>query len=158
MAYWEGSVVHGFLKSPFIVIYSFIATPILSLFAFPSSNQYFIACFFMMKAMEDQVVQEEPGYQDDEVNLWFIEKICAANIVWRYFHSVMKSTERQKVPQKPSGSSMHLKFCSSLIPRKSHSPSPCRALLFKYSSLAFQKLFTVFNGIIIISLYFTLIY
>lgn len=24
--------------------------------------------------MEDQVVQEEPGYQDDEVNLWFIEK------------------------------------------------------------------------------------
>lgn len=27
-----------------------------------------------MKAMEDQVVQEEPGYQDDEVNLWFIEK------------------------------------------------------------------------------------
>lgn len=27
-----------------------------------------------MKAMEDQVVQEEPGYQDDEVNLWLIEK------------------------------------------------------------------------------------
>lgn len=26
-----------------------------------------------MKAMEDQVVQEEPGYQDDEVNLWLIE-------------------------------------------------------------------------------------
>lgn len=27
-----------------------------------------------MKAMEDQVVQEEPGYQDDEVNLQLIEK------------------------------------------------------------------------------------
>lgn len=26
-----------------------------------------------MKATEDQVVQEEPGYQDDEVNLWLIE-------------------------------------------------------------------------------------
>lgn len=26
-----------------------------------------------MKAMEDQVVQEEPGYQDDEVNLLLIE-------------------------------------------------------------------------------------
>ena len=55
-------------------MYSFIATPILSLFAFPSSDQYFIACSFTMKAMEDQVVQEEPGYQDDEVNLWLIEK------------------------------------------------------------------------------------
>eukprot|EP00075_Anas_platyrhynchos_P017184 XP_027306437.1 meiotic recombination protein DMC1/LIM15 homolog isoform X2 [Anas platyrhynchos] len=31
-----------------------------------SSDQYFIACSFMMKAMEDQVVQEESGYQDDE--------------------------------------------------------------------------------------------
>ncbi|OPJ68922.1 meiotic recombination DMC1/LIM15-like protein [Patagioenas fasciata monilis] len=31
-----------------------------------SSDQYFIACSFMMKAMDDQVVQEEPGYQDDE--------------------------------------------------------------------------------------------
>ncbi|XP_040985576.1 meiotic recombination protein DMC1/LIM15 homolog [Aquila chrysaetos chrysaetos] len=31
-----------------------------------SSDQYFTACSFMMKAMEDQVVQEEPGYQDDE--------------------------------------------------------------------------------------------
>ncbi|XP_032545068.1 meiotic recombination protein DMC1/LIM15 homolog isoform X1 [Chiroxiphia lanceolata] len=31
-----------------------------------SSDQYFIACSFTMKAMEDQVVQEEPGYQDDE--------------------------------------------------------------------------------------------
>ncbi|XP_074727259.1 meiotic recombination protein DMC1/LIM15 homolog isoform X4 [Strix uralensis] len=30
------------------------------------SDQYFIACSFTMKAMEDQVVQEEPGYQDDE--------------------------------------------------------------------------------------------
>ncbi|KAL9854421.1 meiotic recombination protein DMC1/LIM15 homolog [Geothlypis trichas] len=29
-------------------------------------DQYFIACSFTMKAMEDQVVQEEPGYQDDE--------------------------------------------------------------------------------------------
>lgn len=28
----------------------------------------------MMKALEDQVVQEEPGYQDDEVNLWLIDK------------------------------------------------------------------------------------
>lgn len=27
-----------------------------------------------MKAMEDQVVQEESGYHDDEVNLWFFEK------------------------------------------------------------------------------------
>lgn len=27
-----------------------------------------------MKAMEDQVVQEESGYQDDEVNLWVFEK------------------------------------------------------------------------------------
>lgn len=26
-----------------------------------------------MKATEDQVVQEEAGYQDDEVNLWLIE-------------------------------------------------------------------------------------
>lgn len=46
----------------------------LSLFVFLSSDQYFIACSFTMKAMEDQVVQEESGYQDDEVNLWFIEK------------------------------------------------------------------------------------
>ncbi|XP_032914952.1 meiotic recombination protein DMC1/LIM15 homolog isoform X1 [Catharus ustulatus] len=38
----------------------------MTLFAFPTSDQYFIACSFMMKAMEDQVVQEEPGYQDDE--------------------------------------------------------------------------------------------
>ncbi|XP_015483151.1 meiotic recombination protein DMC1/LIM15 homolog isoform X2 [Parus major] len=30
------------------------------------SDRYFIECSFMMKAMEDQVVQEEPGYQDDE--------------------------------------------------------------------------------------------
>ncbi|XP_031961976.1 meiotic recombination protein DMC1/LIM15 homolog isoform X1 [Corvus moneduloides] len=30
------------------------------------SDQYFTACSFVMKAMEDQVVQEEPGYQDDE--------------------------------------------------------------------------------------------
>ncbi|XP_068047379.1 meiotic recombination protein DMC1/LIM15 homolog isoform X2 [Anomalospiza imberbis] len=29
-------------------------------------DQYFIACSFTMKAMEDQVVQEEPGYQEDE--------------------------------------------------------------------------------------------
>ncbi|XP_063251975.1 meiotic recombination protein DMC1/LIM15 homolog isoform X5 [Prinia subflava] len=33
---------------------------------FRPGDQYFIACSFMMKAMEDQVVQEEPGYQDDE--------------------------------------------------------------------------------------------
>uniref|UniRef100_A0A8C0EYQ0 DNA meiotic recombinase 1 n=1 Tax=Bubo bubo TaxID=30461 RepID=A0A8C0EYQ0_BUBBB len=33
-----------------------------------------------MKAMEDQVVQEEPGYQDDEVNLWLIEKYNVADI------------------------------------------------------------------------------
>lgn len=46
----------------------------LSVFAFPSSDQYFIACSCIMKAMEDQVVQEEPGYQDDEVNLQLIEK------------------------------------------------------------------------------------
>lgn len=46
----------------------------LSLFAFPSSDLYFIACSFTMKAMDDQVVQEEPGYQDDEVNLWFFVK------------------------------------------------------------------------------------
>lgn len=38
--------------------------------------------------------------------------------------------------------------------KKIHSLSPCAALLFKYSSLTFQKLCTVFNGIIIISLYF----
>ncbi|XP_052524963.1 meiotic recombination protein DMC1/LIM15 homolog isoform X2 [Tympanuchus pallidicinctus] len=30
------------------------------------TNRYFIACSFTMKAMEDQVVQEESGYQDDE--------------------------------------------------------------------------------------------
>ena len=47
---------------------------ILSLFAFLSTDQYFIACSFTMKAMEDQVVQEESGYHDDEVNLWFFEK------------------------------------------------------------------------------------
>uniref|UniRef100_A0A663MJ12 Meiotic recombination protein DMC1/LIM15 homolog n=1 Tax=Athene cunicularia TaxID=194338 RepID=A0A663MJ12_ATHCN len=33
-----------------------------------------------MKAMEDQVVQEEQGYQDDEVNLWLIEKYNVADI------------------------------------------------------------------------------
>ncbi|XP_014818993.1 PREDICTED: meiotic recombination protein DMC1/LIM15 homolog isoform X4 [Calidris pugnax] len=54
------------LKSPFTIIYSFIDTRITSLFAFPSSDQYFIACSFMMKATEDQVVQEELGYHDDE--------------------------------------------------------------------------------------------
>lgn len=74
MAHWEGSVVQGLFKSLFTVSDSFIATQILSLFAFPSSDQYFIAYSFTMKAMEDQVVQEEPGYQDDEVNLWLIEK------------------------------------------------------------------------------------
>lgn len=34
-----------------------------------------------MKAMEDQVVQEEPGYQDDEVNLWLIEKKCEGILI-----------------------------------------------------------------------------
>ena len=99
MADWEGSVVQGLLKSPFTVIYSFIANQILSLFAFPSSDQYFIACSFTMKAMEDQVVQEEPGYQDDEVYLWLIEKYVQQVL----FDSVTKSMERQEVPKDHQG-------------------------------------------------------
>lgn len=64
----------GHFKSSFTVTCTFITVPILSLFAFLSTDRYFIACSFTMKAMEDQVVQEESGYQDDEVNLWFFEK------------------------------------------------------------------------------------
>lgn len=56
----------------------------MTLFAFPTSDQYFIACSFMMKAMEDQVVQEEPGFQDDEVNLWLIE-----NCVQQMFEGIL---------------------------------------------------------------------
>lgn len=86
MSYWWVSVVRGLLKSPFTDIYSFIASPRLSLFAFPSSDQYFIARSFTMKAMEDQVVQEEPGYQDDEVNLWLK---MVENYVQQMFEAIL---------------------------------------------------------------------
>lgn len=85
MAYSKGSVVQEFSRSPLIVIYLFIATSILFLFVFPSSDQYIIACPFMMKAMEDQVVQEELGYQDDEVNLWFTEKYMCGKCYLKVF-------------------------------------------------------------------------
>jgi len=52
-----------------------------------------------MKAMEDQVVQEEPGYQDDEVYLWLIEKYVQQVL----FDSVTKSMERQEVPKDHQG-------------------------------------------------------